>query len=132
MVNCKSKEESFSPSAMTGYGGDDFYDIVPDDRRSFMARRVDVAREDEGEQLIIVQNFFQELSQVVPEWGGPSLVQGNDLLHRGSLVKLTVVRGPSLSRVGVTSAPRLAHRWVGQHSPVQNFFAELNRLVQPD
>jgi len=97
-----------------------------DDRRSFMARRVDVAREGEGEQLIIVLNFFQELSQVVPEWGGLSLVQGNDLLHRGSLVKLTVVRGPSLSRVGVTSAPRLAHRWVGQHSPVQNFFAELN------
>ncbi len=70
MVNCKSKEESFSPSEVTGDGGDHFYYIAPDDRRSLnMARRVGVAREGEGEQLIIVQNLFHELSEVVPEWG---------------------------------------------------------------
>ena len=48
--------------------GSDFYDIAPDDRQFLMARRCqgDTVLSGDGPKCL-VQNFFEELRQVVPD-----------------------------------------------------------------
>ncbi len=47
-------------------GGDDFYDVEAGDQRFLMGRVVGTADNADGPRLILVQNFFEELRQVVP------------------------------------------------------------------
>ena len=47
--------------------GDDFYDVAPDDQAFMMARPAGVSSGRDLPDLILVQNFFEELRQVVPE-----------------------------------------------------------------
>ncbi len=45
----------------------DFYDVAPDDQRFLMARSTTMgATEEQTPELILVQNFFQELKRLVP------------------------------------------------------------------
>ena len=49
-------------------GGSDFYDIAPDDQRFLMGRFAGTAAlSGDSQSIILVQNFFEELRQVVPD-----------------------------------------------------------------
>ena len=48
-------------------GGSDFYDIAPDDQRFLMGRFAGTAAlSGESQRFIVVQNFFEELTRLVP------------------------------------------------------------------
>ena len=47
-------------------GGDDFYDVEPGGQRFLMGRAVGAVNEENRSRLILVQNFFEELRQRVP------------------------------------------------------------------
>ena len=55
-----------APEAAWGLdrSGSGAYDVALDDERFLMQRRVE--SRDSGEELILVQNFFEELKRVVP------------------------------------------------------------------
>ncbi len=48
-----------------GDGGDDFYDVAPDDQRFLMARFAAGVESGDGGRHILVQNFFEELKAKV-------------------------------------------------------------------
>ena len=48
-------------------GGSDFYDIASDDEQFLMRRSTGEVVSGVGQGFILVQNFFEELRQVVPD-----------------------------------------------------------------
>ena len=55
-----------APGYVTGDGGDDFYDVAPDDQRFLMGRLTGTVGSGGDAKYVLVQNFFEELKARVP------------------------------------------------------------------
>ena len=57
---------TLGPGYVTGDGGDDFYDVAPDDQRFLMGRLTGTVGSGGDAKYVLVQNFFEELKARVP------------------------------------------------------------------